>query len=73
MEAKKAASSANKDTVKGLRTVTKHRVEDHRALLKWIAINDKDALTGFVESYARSNHKTVPMDGVKVWEEKEAY
>lgn len=74
MEAKKSASAANKDTVKGLRTVTKYQIEDHRALLHWIAKNDRDAITTFIEEWAWRNHKRDPRaDGLKVWTEKEAY
>lgn len=73
IEAKKAASAANKDTVKGLRTVTKYQITDHRAALHWIARNDKDAVTAFIEEYVRSNHKGAPIEGVKVWQTKEAY
>ncbi|QDP65845.1 MAG: hypothetical protein Unbinned7865contig1001_44 [Prokaryotic dsDNA virus sp.] len=73
MEAKKAASAANKDTVKGLRTVTKHEVKDYKAAINWIARNDKEAMAAFVDEYARRNHKTATIDGVNVWQEKEAY
>lgn len=73
MEAKKAASAANKDTVKGLRTVTRYEVEDHRAALHWIATNDRDAMTAFIDEYVRRNHKTASIEGVKVWQDKEAY
>lgn len=73
VEAKKAASAANKDTVKGLRTVTRYAIEDHRAALHWIAANDRDAVTAFIDEYVRRNHKTAQIDGVKVWQEKEAY
>ena len=73
MEAKKAASAANKDTVKGMRTVHHHEITDHRALLHWIAANDKPAMTAFIEDYARRNARSRPMDGVRTWTEKEAY
>lgn len=73
VEAKKAASAANKDTVKGLRTVTRYAIEDHRAALHWIAANDRDAVTAFIEEYVRRNHKAAEIGGVKVWQEKEAY
>lgn len=73
IEAKKAAAAANKDTVKGLRTVTRYQIEDHRAALHWIAGNDRDAITAFIEDYVRRNHKTTAIEGVKVWQEKEAY
>lgn len=74
MEAKKAAAAANKDTVKGLRTVTKYEITDHRGLLHWIAQNDKDEVTAFIEEWARRKHKTHQnATGLKVWQEKEAY
>lgn len=73
IDAKKAAFAANKDTVKGLRTVTKHEVTDHRTALHWIAKNDRDAVTAFVDEYARRNHKAAEIEGVRVWQEKEAY
>lgn len=73
IEAKKAASAANKDTVKGLRTATKHEITNHRAALHWIAQNDRGAITAFIESYVQRNHKTNQIDGVRVWTEKEAY
>ena len=73
IEAKKAASAANKDTVKGLRTVTRYAIEDHRSALHWIAGNDRDAITAFIDEYVRRNHKSAQIDGVKVWQEKEAF
>ena len=73
IEAKKAAAAANKDTVKGLRTVTKYSIEDHKAALHWIAQNDRDAITAFIEEHVRKNHKTQSIAGVRVWHEKEAY
>jgi chromosome segregation ATPase len=74
LDAKKAAAAANKDTVKGLRTVTKYEVTDHRDLLHWIAKNDRDAITAFVDEWARRNHKPDPQAaGLRVWTEKEAY
>lgn len=73
VEAKKAASAASKDTVKGLRTVTKYEITDHRALLHWIAKHDRDAVTAFIEEWARKNHKNTDADGLRVWQEKEAY
>lgn len=68
-----AAKEAAKDTVKGLRTVWRHEVTDHKALLHWIARNDKDAITRFVEEYARAHFKQGSIDGVKTWQEKEAF
>ncbi|MDP0925689.1 hypothetical protein Q0601_00745 [Paracoccus onubensis] len=74
MDAKKAAASANKDTVKGMRTVTKYEITDHRKLLNWIAVNRRDDLTAFIEEWARRNHKeNVGADGLRVYQEKVAY
>jgi hypothetical protein len=73
-DAAKMAQAASKDTVKGLRTVTKYEITDHRALLNWIAKNDRDAITAFIEEYARKEHKIIPKaDGILVWQEKEAF
>ena len=69
-EASKADSAAQ---VKGMRTVTKHEVEDIGALINWIAKNDRAALVEFAQEYARKHHTLKPMDGVRVWKEKEAY
>lgn len=73
--AEKAAQAARKDTssVKGLRAVTKHEITDHKAALHWIAKNDRDAMTAFIEGYVQKNHKARAIDGVKVWQEKEAF
>lgn len=72
-EAAKAAKRAGKDQVKGMRTVTRYAIEDHRAALHWIAKNDRDAVTAFVDEYVRRNHRAANIDGVRVWQEKEAY
>ena len=72
-EASKAAKAASKDQVKGLRTVTKYEITAHRNALHWIARNDPDAVTAFVEDYVRRNHRAANIDGVRVWQEKEAY
>ena len=72
-EAQRRAAAASKDTVKGLRTVTRYEITDIRDALHWIAKNDKDAMTAFVEDYVRRNHKTSTITGVRVWQEKEAY
>lgn len=77
IEAKKAAaaaSKASKDTVKGMRTVTRFEITDHRALLHWIAQHRKADLTAFIEAWAQSNHKTNrSAEGLRVWDEKEAF
>ena len=67
------AMAAQKDTVKGMRTVTKYEVTDRKALLNWIAVNDRDAVTAFIDEWARKNHKTTTANGLDVWQETEAY
>ena len=72
--AQRLAHAAGKDTVKGLRTVTKYEITDHKALLHWIAKNDKDAVYAFIEEWARKEHKACAnADGLKVWTEKAAF
>lgn len=65
--------AASRDKVKGLRTVTRYEIDDHRAALHWIAKNDRDAITSFVEEYARRNYKAASIDGVRVWQDREAF
>ena len=73
-EAQRRAAAAAKDTVKGLRTVTRYEITDHRALLNWIARNDREAITAFIEEWARRNHKeNQNAEGLRVWTEKEAF
>lgn len=72
-EAQRRAAAASKDTVKGLRTVTRYEITDIRDALHWIAKNDKEAMGAFVEDYVRRNHKTMQITGVRVWQEKEAF
>lgn len=73
-EAQRRASAASKDTVKGLRTVTRYEITDHRALLNWIARNHRDDITAFIEAWAQKNHKSADgADGLRVWDEKVAY
>ena len=68
------AMAAAKDTVRGLRTVTKYEITDHKALLNWIVRNDRDAVTAFIEEYARKEHKVIlHAEGIKVWQEKAAF
>ena len=72
--AQRAAQAASRDTVKGLRTVTRYEITDHRALLHFIAANRKDDLTAFIEEWARKNHKEHQgAAGLRVWTEKEAF
>jgi len=68
------ARAAAKDTVKGMRTVTRYEITDHRALLNWIAKNARDDVTAFIEEWARKNHKAhSDADGLRVWKEREAF
>lgn len=70
-EATKAAK--NVETVKGMRLVWKYEIDNHREALKWIAANDREAITAFIEEYVRRNHKTATIDGVRAWQDKEAF
>lgn len=72
-EAQRIASQAGKDTVKGMRKVTRYEITDYRAFLHWIAKNDKEAMTAFMDEYARRNHKNTTADGLRVWEDREAF
>ena len=67
------ASSRQKDKVKGMRTVHRYEIEDHRTALHWIARNDRDAMTAFIEAYVAKNHKGYKIDGVKQWTDREAF
>lgn len=68
----KAAANRTDREATGLRTYKVVEVTDRRAALNWIAKNDADALTEFVEGYARRRAVNFPMDGVTVTEEKRA-
>lgn len=72
-DAAKLASRAAKDTVKGMRSVQVYEIESHKSALNWIALNDRNALTVFIEEYVRKNFKLRPIDGVKVETRKEAF
>lgn len=72
-EAQRAASRAAKDTVKGMRTVKVYAIESHKLALNWIAKNDRDALTVFIEEYVRRNFKDRQIDGVAVETKKESF
>lgn len=72
--AHEAAKVAAADTVKGMRTATRYEVTDRRALLHWIAANRRDDMTAFLDEWARKNHKAnTGADGLRVWQEQEAY
>ena len=72
------ANAAKRDTVKGMYTVHKWRFVDQadltgqRRALNWIAKNDRNAITAFIESYVQANFKAVQIDGVEHYTEKEA-
>lgn len=73
-DAQRLAQAAAKDTVNGLRTVTRYEITDHRAMLNWIARNDRDAITAFIEAWAAKHHKeNQAAEGLRVWTEKEAF
>lgn len=61
------------DKTRGLRTVHKHEITDHRAALHWIATNDREAVTEFIVEYVRRHSSSRAIDGVRVWTEKEAF
>lgn len=70
----KAAAEATQAASRGTRQVTRYEITDHRALLNWIARNDRDAVTAFIEEWARKNHKSHQgADGLRVWQDREAY
>lgn len=72
--AQAAAKATQKDVVRGMRKVTHYEVTDHRALLHFVAKNDRDAITAFLDEWARKNHKeNRSADGLRVWEASEAY
>jgi len=69
----KAAMAKKSADVKGMVTKTFYEVTDATALLRWIWANDRAAVEGFAEEYARRNHSMAkPMDGVNVWQDKVA-
>ena len=73
IDAEKAAKDASKDKPKGMRSVTTHEVSDMRALVNWIATNDKPAMAEFANAYAQKHGADIPNDVVKTVTEKVAY
>lgn len=73
LEAEKAAQAASRDRQTGLRTVHRYEITDHRDALHWIARNDREAITDFVEEYVRRHHRAQPIAGVRTWQDKEAF
>ena len=75
IDAKKEASAANKEVPKGLVTVWKWAFigdDGRRLALNWIARNDRDAMTAFIEDYVARNHRNAKIDGVNSFPVKEA-
>lgn len=72
-QAERRLAAASKDTVKWMRTVQVYEIESHKAALHWIASNDREALTAFIDEYVRRNFKARAIDGVKVETKKEAF
>lgn len=73
IDADKAAKSVKKSAPKGFRTVHHHEIEDGKALINWIAKNDKQAMADFMAEYARKNFRKADLAGVKTWETKEPF
>lgn len=75
IEAEKFAKKVAKPTVKGLRTKRIGVITDGKALINWIATNDKPALVAFMEAYTkdhvRNNRGALP--GVRVDTTKESF
>jgi hypothetical protein len=71
--ADRRAAAAAKDTVKGMRTVQIYEIESHKLALNWIARNDREAITDFIEEYVRRNFKLRQIEGVTVTTTKEAF
>lgn len=75
-EALRAAQKVEKTRPKGLRAVRKWvfiEGDGRRKALHWIARNDRDAVTEFIEGYVARNFRDKSIDGVTVWDEREAY
>lgn len=75
-EANRAAAIARKATeeaTRGTRVVTRYETEDHREALHWIARNDREAITAFVDEYVRKHHKQNAIAGVRVWQDRESF
>jgi len=66
------AMAAKNDVVKGLRWYDCHEILDHRAALHWIAANDRDAMTAFIEAYVAKNATRFPPEVVRNYREQRA-
>ena len=70
--AQAAAKATASDTVKGLRWYDCYEIVDHRKALHWIAANDRDAMTAFIEAYVAKNATRFPADAVRNYREQRA-
>lgn len=73
-EAERAAQAAKKDKPTGLRTFTVPHIVDRRACINWIAVNDKTALSEFMDDYVKRKTRegVRGIDGVEVRQEQRA-
>ena len=71
-DAKQAAAAASKDKVKGVRKTQMYEVTDHQAALNDIIKTDREAVTDFINEYARRHFKGRAIAGVKTWTESVA-
>ena len=75
-ETMRVARHMEKIRPKGIRTVRKWAyidAEGRRQALHWIARNDRDAMSDFIDSYVARSFRNKAIDGVTVWDEREAY
>lgn len=73
IEQAKTAAEATASAQKGTRKVTRYEITDYRAALNDIAIDDRDAVTAFIEAYVAKNYRSRAIAGVRVWEDREAF
>ena len=71
--ARRDASAARQDKVTGLRAVWHYEIEDHKALVNWVAKNDPQALRDFLDEYAAKHHRDGGLPGVRSWSTKEGW
>lgn len=72
-EANRVARELKQDQTKGLRKVQRHEITNLRDALNDIVTNDREAMTAFIEDYVKKNFKRRAINGVRVWEEREAF
>ena len=68
-----ALASAKRDKVKGLRKTKEPEITDMRAVVNWIAANDRPAMANFAEQYVKSNFKELEISGVIIKEVTTAF